>query len=81
MPRTSLTDLSVKRLPVPNAGTVTYWDTLKGFGMRVNSGGTRTFVVLIGSGRRQSIGHYPLISLSDARTSCGLQLAETPPCA
>jgi integrase len=76
VPRSPLTDLSVKRLPVPDVGTVTHWDTLKGFGIRISSGGTRTFIVLIGSGRRQSIGHYPLISLSDARTEARRILAE-----
>jgi integrase len=57
-------------------GTATYWDTLKGFGVRVSSGGTKTFIVLIGSGRRQSIGRYPVISLSDARTEARRILAE-----
>jgi integrase len=76
VPRPPLTDLSIKRLPVPAAGTLTYWDALKGFGIRVSSGGTRTFIVLIGPGRRQSIGHYPLVSLSDARTEARRILAE-----
>ena len=76
MPRAPLADLSIKRLPVPAVGTATHWDTLKGFGIRVSAGGARTFIVLIGSGRRQSIGRYPLISLSDARTEARRILAE-----
>ena len=71
-----MADLSIKRLPVPAVGTATHWDTLKGFGIRVSAGGARTFIVLIGSGRRQSIGRYPLISLSDARTEARRILAE-----
>jgi integrase len=49
---------------------------LKSFGLRVSQGGTKTFIVLIGSGRRQSIGRYPLISLSDARKLAKRLLAE-----
>jgi hypothetical protein len=76
VPRAALTDLSVKRIPVPEKGTVTHWDTMKGFGVRVSAGGSKTFIVLIGPGRRQSIGRYPLISLSDARAEAKRILAE-----
>lgn len=52
------------------------WDSsLKGFGLRVGKS-SRTFIVLIGSGRRQSIGRYPHISLSEARTEAKRILAE-----
>ena len=49
VPRAPLTDLSIKRLPVPAVGTATHWDALKGFGVRVSASGARPFIVLIGS--------------------------------
>jgi len=43
------------------------WDTtLKGFGLRVGKD-ARTFIVLIGGGRRHKLGRYPHITLSEAR--------------
>lgn len=65
----SLTDLSIKKLKAPNAGQKTYYDpSLKGFGVRVSQGGTKTFVVVYGPRRkRKTIGRYPEWSLSDAR--------------
>jgi hypothetical protein len=44
-----------------------FWDdSLKGFGLRAGKT-AKTFIVLMGSGRRLRIGHYPLVSLADAR--------------
>ena len=52
-----------------------YWDSLKGFGLRV--GKTRkTFIVLVASGRRKSIGVWPHQSLADARREARRLLAE-----
>lgn len=63
-----LTELAIKNAKLPEKGTTTLWDDkLKGFGCRISSKGTRTWVVLIASGRRQSLGRYPLVSLADAR--------------
>ena len=43
------------------------WDaSLKGFGLRVGKN-AKTFIVLIGGGRRHKVGRYPHVSLSDAR--------------
>ena len=54
----------------------TYWDdSLKGFGIRVGKQ-AKTFVVLVGSGRRHQLGRYPLLSLSDARKEARRILAE-----
>jgi integrase len=72
----SLTELAVKNARPPERGTVTLWDTLKGFGLRISSGGTKTWIVLIASGRRQSIGRWPLVSLSEARQEARRILAE-----
>ncbi|MFO6466236.1 tyrosine-type recombinase/integrase [Jannaschia sp. KMU-145] len=65
----SLTDLQIKRLKVPERGQKTYYDpSLRGFGVRVSQGGTKTFVVLFGPDRRRrSLGRYPDISLAEAR--------------
>lgn len=77
MPNANLTDLAIRRLPAPERGDVTYWDkTQKGLGFRLTAGGSRTFIVLIGSGRRQKIGRYPTISLAGARTEAKRILAE-----
>lgn len=64
-----LTDLSLKRLKVPDRGQVTYTDdTLSGFGVRVSSAGTKAFVLVYGRNRRRvTIGRYPTITLADAR--------------
>ena len=75
MPQT-LTDTAIRGAQPPPTGTITLWDaSLKGFGLRVSSGGAKSFIVLIASGRRQAIGRYPLISLSEARTEARRLLA------
>lgn len=75
MPQT-LTDTAIRGAQPPPTGTVTIWDaSLKGFGLRVSRGGAKSFIVLIASGRRQAIGRYPLISLSEARTEARKLLA------
>jgi hypothetical protein len=49
----------------PERGTATLWDgAQKHFGVRISQGGAKSFIILSGSGRRQSIG----ISLASART-------------
>ncbi len=64
-----ITDLSIKRLIPPVKGQRTYTDgTLPGFGVRVASSGTKTFVLVHGRNRRRiTIGRYPTISLQEAR--------------
>lgn len=65
-----LTDLTLKRLRVPEKGRVTYSDdSVPGFGVRVSAGGAKSFVLLLGRSRKRvTIGRYPTISLSDARS-------------
>jgi len=73
----SLTDFSIRCLVPPATGTVTAWDgSLKGFGVRVSQGGTKTFIVLIDSGRRQAIGRWPMLPLAKARIEARRLLAE-----
>ncbi|MBL6938323.1 MAG: site-specific integrase [Alphaproteobacteria bacterium] len=66
MPNLHLTDMAVSKLkPAANR---TYWDdTTPGFGIRVGKR-TKTWTVMRGSYRdRVTLGHYPALSLSDAR--------------
>ena len=72
-----LTDTLIRNAALPAAGTRTIWDeSPKGFGVRISQGGTKTFIVLIASGRRQKIGRYPLMSLATARAEAKRILAE-----
>jgi hypothetical protein len=64
-----LTDLSLKNLPVPQHGQVTYDDEGTPLKVRVSRGGAKTFIILIGSGRRYTIGRYGDISLQQARAA------------
>lgn len=65
-----LTDLTLKRLRVPEKGRATYSDdSVPGFGVRVSAGGAKSFVLLLGRSRKRvTIGRYPNITLSDARS-------------
>jgi len=47
-----LTDLKIRSLPAPTRGQTTYLDdAIRGFGIRVSQGGTKTFVVTYGTER------------------------------
>jgi integrase len=77
VPKVALTDLAIRKFPTPTSGTLTYWDTtLKGFGVRIGAGGAKSFIVLIGGGRRQRLGRFPVVSLADARKEAKTILAE-----
>jgi integrase len=56
-------------------GSMLWDDSLKGFGLRVGKT-SKTFVVLVASGRRKRLGRYPLLSLADARSAARKILAE-----
>jgi integrase len=68
-----LSDKLLRRLPIPKHGnTVTFDDTVKGFGARVTAAGTRGFVLKYrrkADGRRRqfTIGSYPDWSVAAAR--------------
>lgn len=69
---TSLTDAAI-RAAKPFA---TIWDSnLRGFGLSTGKA-KKSFIVLVGSGRRHTIGVYPLCSLSEARSLARTMLAE-----
>ena len=63
-----LTDVSLRALNAPAHGQITVWDKISPLGVRVSSGGTKTFIVLVGSGRRQTIGKAGVLTLSEARS-------------
>jgi integrase len=64
-----LTDLSLKNLAAPEHGQLTYDDEGSPLKVRVSQGGAKTFIVLIGSGRRHTIGRYGEITLQQARAA------------
>lgn len=78
MPRLNLTDLGIRSLPVPDKGQRTFFDTVvKGFGVRVSQGGTKTFVLMHGKTRKlTTIGRVGIIKLSKAREKAKAILAE-----
>src|ERR1041384_1071725 len=73
-----LSDLTVRSLPIPERGQKTHWDeAVKGFGVRVSQGGTRTFVLMHGRSRQlTTIGRVGIISLADARAEARRILRE-----
>jgi hypothetical protein len=73
-----ITEITVRNLRAPERGQVTYTDdSLKGFGVRVSQGGTKTFTLVYGEDRqRVSIGRFPIITLAEARTEAKRLLAE-----
>jgi integrase len=72
-----LTDALVRASKPPERGQLTITDSsLRNFALRLSQGGAKTFVVLLGKGKRHTIGHYPTISLSEARSAAKRILAE-----
>ena len=75
MPRVTLSDLTIKTLPIPTDYQRDYWDiTLRGFGVRVAKGGSKTFI-LKQKQIRYVLGRYPSVSLKQARTEAHRRLA------
>lgn len=64
-----LTDMAIKKLSLPEKGQVTHWDeVMPGFGLRCSTK-SKSFVVMYGEKRRlKTLGRYPNLSLSEART-------------
>src|SRR5437899_1246280 len=77
MSRAVLTEVALRSMHSSASGRVTHWDAVvKHFGVRITPAGAKTFIVLLGSGRRQSIGQYPTITLAQARDKAKHILAE-----
>jgi integrase len=67
-----LTDATI-RSQAPN--TILWDSDLRGFGCRAGKS-SKTFVVLVASGRRHKLGRYPTLSLAQARQKAKDKLAE-----
>src|SRR5215471_9366206 len=74
MPR--LTDLTIRNLPVPSSGQVTHDDEGSPLKVRISQGGSKTFLVMLGSGRRHTIGRFGEVTLADAREAARRLRAE-----
>jgi len=69
--------MTLRTAKLPERGTATVWDgSLKHFGVRISKGGAKSFIVLLGSGRRRAIGRYPALSLAKAREMAKIILAQ-----
>lgn len=66
-----LTDFKLKSLVPPAEGQTELWDNrIRGFGVRVSHGGTKSFILVYrfnGRPRRMTLGRYPTLSLAEAR--------------
>jgi hypothetical protein len=76
MPKSVLTDVSRRALKPPRSGQITVCDASSPLGIRVSQGGSKTFIVIVGSGQRRTIGRFPIIGLSDARSEAKRIIAE-----
>lgn len=74
--KTVLTDLSVRALKAPARNATTVWDKNSPVGVRVTQNGIKTFIVMIGSGRRRAIGRTNVLTLVEARAEAKRILAE-----
>jgi integrase len=63
----TLTDAGIRALAAPVTGQKTVWDKGSPLGVRVSQGGSKTYVVMLGSGRRHTIGRVAVIRLTEAR--------------
>ncbi len=75
--RAAITDITLRAAKAPGRGSETIWDgSLRNFGVRISCGGTKSFIILLGQGRRQAIGRYPVITLAQARDKASKIFAE-----
>lgn len=74
--KSTLTELGLRHLKPPASGQMTYWDKNSPIGVRVSQGGSKTFIVLLGSGQRKTLGRHGIISLQEAREAAKHILAE-----
>lgn len=70
------TDIALRAIAPPDRGQRDYWDDgMRGFGMRVSQGGSKTFVILH-NGNRRTLGRFPDLSLAKAREQARKLLAQ-----
>ena len=69
MPRTHLTDVSVRSLKPQSGRQIKFFDrSIPGFGVRVNERGSKSWIVMFGRQRRLKVlGRYPDMALAVAR--------------
>ena len=69
--KTKINKGAVDGAETPATGQAFIWDTeIKGFALRITSGGTKTFIVqkrIGGKDRRVTLGRYPEITAEQAR--------------
>src|SRR5215467_11344349 len=74
--KSNLTDVSIRSLKPPIKGQLTIWDKTSPLGVRVSQGGSKTFVLMIGSGKRRTLGRFGIVTLSKAREEARRIVAE-----
>ncbi|QXX74782.1 integrase arm-type DNA-binding domain-containing protein [Methylovirgula sp. HY1] len=74
--KVALTDVTVRALKAPEQGQLTSWDSRSPLGVRVSAAGTKTYIVMTGSGRRRTIGSTTILTLAEARAEAKRILAE-----
>ncbi|PRY23157.1 site-specific recombinase XerD [Aliiruegeria haliotis] len=78
--KTELTAVALRKLPRPESGRLELTDTkCRGLNFRYTAKGERTWSIRLkvhGRDRRFVLGHYPAMSLSDARDTAGRLRAE-----
>ncbi|GGI32659.1 tyrosine-type recombinase/integrase [Bradyrhizobium guangdongense] len=74
--KANLTDVSLRALKPPPKGQLTVWDKTSPLGVRVSQGGSKTFILMIGSGKRRTLGRFGIVTLSKAREEARRILAE-----
>jgi integrase len=79
--RTRLSDLAVQKLASPDKGQrIIFDDTVRGFGVRLSQGGSKTWVIVHGKNRTvKALGRYPDKTLKDARKEAQALLAQSAP--
>src|SRR4029077_5137356 len=77
MSKKQLPESGLRAAQAPETGRLTLWDgAVQHFGVRITPAGVKTFIVLLGSGRRGAIGRYPVLSLAQGREKAKRILAE-----
>jgi integrase len=74
-----LTKSAIEKLQAPQSGQVFLWDSeLRGFGVRITPGGTKSFILQYRNGeartRRMQIGRFGVLTVDQARTEAKAKL-------
>lgn len=76
MSKQTLTDTGLRALKPPANGQLTVWDGISPLGVRVSKGGSKSFIVIVASGQRRTIGKVGVLGLADARIEAKRIMAE-----